>query len=310
MNIKNYRKILCVLLLILAIKKGYSQELQATVTVISDRIRTTDPRVFQTLQGAMAEFLNTRKWTDDHFAPGEKIVCNFVLNLKSEVNSDIYSGSLTVQSIRPVYNSGYTTNMLNYMDNNVAFKYVQFQPLDFSNSRVSGDDPDVSNLSAILAYYAYIIIGLDYDSFSPRGGQPYFLKAQNIVNNAPEDSKNINGWKPFESNLNRYWLVDNLLNSRLGRFNDVLYQYNRVGLDKMYSDMEAGRASIINCLNILSEINAENPNTMIIQLFFTAKSDELAGIFSQGPLQDRERAVQLLTQLDPTNTSKYQQDLK
>jgi len=244
MNIKNYRKILCVLLLILAIKKGYSQELQATVTVISDRIRTTDPRVFQTLQGAMAEFLNTRKWTDDHFAPGEKIVCNFVLNLKSEVNSDIYSGSLTVQSIRPVYNSGYTTNMLNYMDNNVAFKYVQFQPLDFSNSRVSGDDPDVSNLSAILAYYAYIIIGLDYDSFSPRGGQPYFLKAQNIVNNAPEDSKNINGWKPFESNLNRYWLVDNLLNSRLGRFNDVLYQYNRVGLDKMYSDMEAGRASI------------------------------------------------------------------
>lgn len=309
MNVK-LPKALWVFLLLAGIQRGSSQELHATVTVISSRVRTTDPKVFQTLQSAIAEFLNTRKWTDDDFGQTERIECNFVLNVSGEPSTSQYSASLTVQSVRPVYNSGYSSNMLNYMDNDISFKYIQYQALDFSDSRVSGDDPDVSNLTAILAYYAYLIIGLDYDSYSPRGGETYFKKAQNIVNNAPEDSKNINGWKPFESNLNRYWLVDNLLNSRLSRFHDVLYQYNRMGLDKMYSDMNAGRASIIDCLNILSAINSDNPTTMILQVFFTTKSDELTNIFSQGPIQDRERAVQLLTQLDPSNASKYQEDIK
>jgi hypothetical protein len=305
-----YPKIVLILILLIFSQNLFGQELHATVTVISDRVRTVDARVFQSLQTAISEFINTRHWGEDEFKSSERIECNFVLNLASQVSPNVFSGSLTVQSVRPVYNTGYHTTMLNYLDNNVAFKYVQFQPLDFSDTRVSGDDPEVSNLTAILAYYAYLIIGLDYDSFSPKGGDVYFRKARNIVNNAPEDSKDINGWQPFESNQNRYWLVDNLQNARLARIHDVYYQYCRMGLDRMYTEVDAGRESVINCLNILTALNADNPNSMVIELFFTAKSTELAQIFSQGPPQDRERAVQLLTALDPSNAGKYQQDNK
>ena len=302
--------LLWILLLVLSSGKGYGQELHATVTVISDRIRNVDPQVFKTLQTSITEFLNTRHWTSDEFKPNERIECNFVFNLASQISPNVFSGSLTVQSVRPVYNSGYQTSMINYLDNNIAFKYVQFQPLDFSDTRVSGDDPEVANLTAILAYYAYIMVGLDYDSFSPRGGDPYFSKARNIVNNAPENSKDINGWQAFESTQNRYWLVDNLQNARLERMHDVYYQYCRMGLDRMYADMSAGRTSILNCLNILTSLNADNPNSMILQLFFTAKSSELTQIFAQGPVQDRERAVQLLSALDPSDAAKYQQDTR
>ncbi|MHB1922185.1 MAG: type IX secretion system protein PorD, partial [Chitinophagaceae bacterium] len=180
----------------------------------------------------------------------------------------------------------------------------------FNDTRITGNDPLVSNLTAILAYYAYIIIGLDYDSFSPRGGMTYFKKAQNIVNNAPEDSKNISGWKPFEGTRNRYWLADDLLNTRFSQFHEVMYQYYRLGLDQMYGNMNAGRGAIMDCLNILSVIHEENPNSMLLQLFFLARSTELIGIFSQAPFQDKQRAQQLLTQLDVPNASKYEDQLK
>jgi Domain of unknown function (DUF4835) len=287
-----------------------AQELQATVTVISNRIKDVDQSTFQTLQTAIKQFLNTRKWTDDDFLPAERIKCNFILNIQQDVASNTFSAQLTVQSSRPVYNSDYETTMLNYQDQNVVFEYVQFQPLDFDPNRVAGNDPLQSNLTAILAYYVYIIIGLDYDSFSPRGGIPYFQDAQNIVNNAPEDSKYINGWQAFESNRNRYWLVDNLLNTRLSGFHEAMYQYHRMGLDKLYSDPNTARIAILNSLGILYTLNADNPNTMILQLFFLAKSDELIGIFSQAPAEDKQRAVQMLSELDVENATKYEQQLK
>lgn len=284
-----------------------AQELQANVTVIADKIKNTDPAVFTTLQNGIKDFLNSRRWTDRAYRPEERIVCNFLLDIQQQPESNVYVANLTVQSSRPVYNSAYNSPVFSYLDKNVAFRYIQYQPFNFNENRISGDDPLVANLTAILAFYADIIIGLDNDSFAPSAGIPYFKKAQYIVSNAPEDSKNISGWKPFESNRNRYWLADDLLNQRFSAFHGVMYRYHRLGLDKMYDHPNQGRAAILDCLNTLNTLNAENPNTMILQLFFLAKSGELTGIFSRSSRTDRVRAADLLSQLDPSNASKYHQ---
>jgi len=205
-----------------------------------------------------------------------------------------------------VFNSSYVTSLLNTQDNNVAFRYVEFQQLEFSDNRVVGNDPMASNLTAIMAYYVNIILGLDYDSFSPRGGDVYFKKALNIVNNAP-DGKDISGWKAFEGTRNRYWLQDNLLNAKFLNFHDVMYQYHRNGLDVMYEDVNRGRAAIMNCLNLLYAIHQDIPNSMLMQTFYSAKADELQKIFSKAMPQEKMRAAELLAQMDVPNAQKYQQ---
>lgn len=283
-----------------------AQELRVNVTVNANQITGTDKKVFTTLQKSLMEFLNGRRWGDDVYTPAERIECNFLLNVTGDLGSNSYKATLTVQATRPVYNAGYVSSLLNMQDNNVVFRYVEFQPLEFSDNRVTGNDPIASNLTAILAYYSYIILGLDADSFSPRGGDDFFKKALNIVNNAP-DGKDVSGWKPFEGNRNRYWLQDNLLNVKFARFHDVMYQYHRQGLDVMYDDMNKGRGAILNCLNMMYAIYQDIPNSMLMAVFFTSKSDELQKIFSKAPPQEKSRAVQLLSQMDVTNAVKYQQ---
>jgi len=285
---------------------AHAQEIRANVTVVANQVTGVDKKVFTTLQNAIKEFLNNRRWTNDAYTVGERIECNFMLNVQQDLGSNAYKAALTIQATRPVFNSGYVTSLLNTQDNNVAFRYVEFQPLDFSDNRVVANDPMVSNLTATLAYYVYIILGLDYDSFSPRGGDDFFKKALNIVSNAP-DGKDIAGWKAFEGNRNRYWLQDNLLNAKFSRFHDVMYQYHRQGLDVMYDDMNKGRAAVMNSLNMLYAIQQDIPNSMLLQTFFTAKSDELLKIFSKAPPQDKSRAAQMLAQMDITNANKYQQ---
>ncbi|HEY8916502.1 MAG TPA: DUF4835 family protein [Chitinophaga sp.] len=291
---------------LLAFSSAHAQEIRANVTVVAGQVTGVDKKVFTTLQNAIKEFLNNRRWTNDAYTVGERIECNFMLNVQQDLGSNAYKAALTIQATRPVFNSGYVTSLLNTQDNNVAFRYVEFQPLEFSDNRVVANDPMVSNLTATLAYYVYIILGLDYDSFSPRGGDDFFKKALNIVSNAP-DGKDIAGWKAFEGNRNRYWLQDNLLNAKFSRFHDVMYQYHRQGLDVMYDDMNKGRAAVMNSLNMLYAIQQDIPNSMLLQTFFTAKSDELLKIFSKAPPQDKSRAAQMLAQMDITNANKYQQ---
>ncbi|WP_254639797.1 DUF4835 family protein [Chitinophaga sp. GbtcB8] len=291
---------------LLAFSSASAQEIRANVTVVAGQVTGVDKKVFTTLQNAIKEFLNNRRWTNDSYTVGERIECNFMLNVQQDLGSNAYKAALTIQATRPVFNSGYVTSLLNTQDNNVAFRYVEFQPLEFSDNRVVANDPMVSNLTATLAYYVYIILGLDYDSFSPRGGDDFFKKALNIVSNAP-DGKDIAGWKAFEGNRNRYWLQDNLLNAKFSRFHDVMYQYHRQGLDVMYDDMNKGRAAVMNSLNMLYAIQQDIPNSMLLQTFFTAKSDELLKIFSKAPPQDKSRAAQMLAQMDITNANKYQQ---
>lgn len=291
-------------------RMGSAQVLNARVTVLADKIRGVDPSVFRNLQKSVQDFLNTRQWSERAYAPAERIDCNFLLDLQSKVGEDVFVGTLTVQSSRPVYNSSYHTNLLNFKDKDLAFKYDVFQELEYSDTRVSGNDPMVSNLTAILAYYSYIILGIDQDSFAPNGGMNSFKKAQNVVNNAPANSNRISGWKAFEGTRNRYWLAENLLNTRYKSFHDVLYQYHRQGLDQMYDHPDQGRAAVMNCLNLLNAMYADNPSTMILQVFFEAKSNELAGIFSKAPIQQKLAALNLLQKLDPSHGAVYRENVK
>lgn len=284
-----------------------AQELQARFTVLASKVSTqVDKKIFLTLQSALTNFLNNRRWTNDAFKPEERIQCSFLLTIDQDLGNNVFKGKLTIQAARPVFNTAYDSPLLNYIDENITFKYVEFQPVEFNENRVQGNDPLVANLTAVLAYYANIIVGLDYDSFGLRGGDPYFQKAWNIVNNAPEN-KDITGWKSFESLRNRYWLAENMNNHRFNLMHDAIYTYYRTGLDVFYENEEAGRAGLLNGLNYLNTVANENPNSMIMQVFFQGKSNELVKIFSKGTADQKQRAKDILTRLDITNTSAYKE---
>lgn len=287
-----------------------AQELNARVTVISNRVGNTVPKnTFITLQTALNNFVNTRKWSNAAYASTEKIDCNFLLNLDQSDETNVFKGTLTVQAARPVFNSSYLSPIINFQDDNILFKYVEFQQLEYNESRVTGTDALVSNLTAIIAYYAHVIIALDNASFSVKGGEAQFQKAQNIVNNAP-DGRGISGWKAFDGMRNRYWLMENMLNSRYNIMHDIYYNYYRLGLDKLYEDERAARGEIINALNLLSIFNTDNPNTMINQFFFLGKSTELINIFSKATPAEKARVREILPKLDITNASKYKDEIK
>jgi Domain of unknown function (DUF4835) len=304
------RKLIFLLSLMCVASVMQAQELKANITIVSSRVgNTVNPSVFRTLQTALNNFINNRKWTSDNFQPNERIECNFLLNLEASGDPNTYNADLTIQAARPIYNTSYLSPIVNYRDESVTFKYVEFQQLEFNENRVSGSDGLASNLTAVIAYYAYMILGFDYDSFSLRGGETYFQKAQNIVNNAP-DGRGISGWKAFDGVRNRYWLVENMLNSRYAVMHDVYYNYYRLGMDKMYEDENQTRAEVLNVLNLLNNFYTENPNKMINQFFFQGKSTELIKLFSKAQQQDKARASDLLQRLDVTNANKYKDELK
>jgi len=284
---------------------GKSQELQARLSIISGKISSqVDKKIFQTLQGALNDFLNNRRWSNDNFQTNEKIQCSFLLTLVKELGNNMYQATLTVQAARPVYNTTYASPIINFMDENITFRYVEFQPVEFNESRVQGNDPVASNLTAILAYYAYMILGFDYDSFSLRGGDAFFEKAWNIVTNAPE-GRDITGWKPFDGIRNRYYLSENLNNSRFALMHDAIYSYYRSGLDIFFENEDEGRTGILNCINFLNTLNTENPNSMLLQFFFQGKSTELIKVFSKADASLKNRVRDMLTKLDVSNSAAY-----
>lgn len=305
-----YKKIIYILLFILTVTGTEAQELQARVTVLSNRVTTNiDRKIFNTLQNQLTNLLNNRKWTNDSYKQNEKIECSFILNIESVLETNIYKASLNIQAARPVYHSSYQAAMINFQDPDVAFKYVEFQPVEFNENRVQGTDATAANLTAVFAYYAYTILGLDYDSFAPKAGEPYFRKAQNIVNNAPE-GRGISGWRIFDGLRNRYWLNENLINTRYNNIHDIIYGYYRKGLDNLYDKDAEARAGVINALIQLQSFAKENPNTMIQQFFMQGKYQELVGIFKKAPAGEKAKAVELLSELDVINASKYKEELR
>jgi hypothetical protein len=284
-----------------------AQEIQARLTILSSKISSqVNKNIFQTLQSGLTNFLNNRKWTNDAFQPNEKIQCNFLLSIEQDLGDNVYKGKLTIQAARPVFSTTYDSPIINFLDDNIVFRYQEFQSIEFNENRIQGSDPVAANLTAVLAYYVDIILGFDYDSFSLRGGDAYFQKAWNIVNNAPE-SRDITGWKSFEGLRNRYWLAENLNNNRFAIMHDAIYSYYRAGMDVFYGNEDEGRNGIMNCLNFLNTLNSENPNSMILQFFFQGKSTELVKVFSHATTDVKNRARDILSRLDITNSAAYKE---
>lgn len=284
-----------------------AQELQAKFTVVATKMSNqVDKKTFQTLQTVLTNFVNNRKWTNDVFQPQEKIRCNFLLTLEQELGNNTYKATLTIQAARPAYNTTYLSPIINFQDNEVTFKYIEFQPVEFNENRVAGNEAAIANLPAVIAYYVNLILGMDYASFSLRGGDPYFQKAQYIVNNAPEGGQ-ISGWKAFDGLRNRFKLVEGLVDNRYALMHDAIYSYYRSGLDTFFEKEKEGRVGVLNALNYLNTVNRENPNSMIIQFFFQGKSNELVKIFSKADAEMKTQARDLLVKLDITNTNAYKE---
>ncbi len=275
-----------------------AQELHCRVQVTHQQIQGTNVKMFETLQTAIYEFLNNKKWTDHIYSNEERIECNVTINLTSQISVDEFQGTIQIQSTRPIFNTSYTSIIFNHMDPNFHIKYVEYQPLEFSEST------NMSNLTSILAYYAYLIIGLDYDTFSSKGGYEYFQKAEKVVNNAQNATEK--GWKAFEDLKNRYWLIENLLNDIYSPIRECLYTYHRQGLDQMAEKPQEGRAAIAESLDELKKIHASKPGSFLMQILFTAKADEIVNIFSEAYPDEKVRMVNLLSQIDAANSSKYQ----
>jgi len=302
------QKILLVFLLICCSASGFSQDLTGQVDLAYDRIQGVDPKVFTALKKSLNEFINARKWTDDNYQPTERIECNFFINLTEKLPNNVYKGTLNIQASRPVFNSNYKSPTVNFIDKDIIFRYNESQTLDFSDQSVSGNDALASNLTATFAYYIYVIVGFDYDSFSPKGGSSYFRKAQNIVNNAPEEGKSINGWKASETNRNRYWLIDQILSPKFESFHTYWYNYHRNGLDVMAKDSEKGLKVIFDGLPTLTKLNNDNPASILMQFFFNAKGDEYANLLKQESPELRKTYSDQLIKLDVINADKYRKN--
>jgi hypothetical protein len=242
--------------------------------------------------------MNNTAWTNHVYTNEERIECNIMITLQDH-SGDEFTGSIQVQSRRPVFNTSYNTTVLNYKDDNLKFNYVEFEPLEFSLNEHR------SNLTSILAYYAYVIIGLDYDTFSLMGGTEFYQKAERIVNNAQNAPES--GWKAFESRRNRYWLIENILNDRYKGVREFLYRYHRLGLDVMESKEAPGRAEIAQSLELLQKIYRQKPDPYLFfyDLIMDAKSDELINVFSESFMAEADRAYNILVEIDPTRSDKY-----
>ena len=233
-----------------------------------------------------------------YFKVEERIECSILVTISERPSTEQFKGSIQIQARRPVYGTSYSTTMFNYIDKDLDFTYLQSQPFEWS------ENTHLNNLTSILAYYAYIILGIDYDSYSMNGGSVYFDKALGIVNAAQNAQEK--GWKSFESQKNRYWLVESLTNSNYGAFHDFNYKYHRLGLDVMSDKTDQGRNTIVQCIDNLLKLKRTNPNVYFFQVLFTSKSDELVNLFSgQNANIDKATIAKSLMELDPANAGKY-----
>jgi hypothetical protein len=295
------KRISGIIVLLSLISFAKAQELKCNIQVVSQQIQGTNKQVFETLQSAIYEFMNNKTWTNHVYGTEERIECNLLLNIQEQLSADEFRATLQVQSRRTIFNTNYNTVMLNYMDNDIQFRYIEFEPLEF--------DPTVhmSNLTSILAFYAYFILGLDYDSFGYNGGTTFFQAAEKIVDNAQNAAEK--GWKPFDNNShkNRYWLIKDYLDPDYAPCRDFIYRYHRQGLDMMDSKVIEGRANIATNFELLQSIFRKKPDPFMhpLRVIFDAKADEFVNIFSESVPEERSRVLVILNEIDQANSSKY-----
>ena len=293
-----YIKIIYSLFFSFILINSHAQELNCQVIINTSQIQgSANKQIFDQLQKSIFDFVNNRKWSNDIFGSQEKINCTFQIIINKSLGSDEYSASIQVESARPIYKSAYSSTIFNFQDDDFQFKFQQFSQLEFNENTFQ------NNLTSVLAYYAYVVLANDYDSFSPLGGTQYWQKAQQIVNNA--QSANESGWVSSQSQRNRYWLVENTLQPVFKGLRDCMYEYNKNGLDIMFEKTDEGRAAILKSLDLLVPVYKSRPASFNMQLFFNAKADELVNIFKGASPEEKTKIMELLSTLDPSRTNKY-----
>ncbi len=294
------KKCFLLICILISFKALQAQEMEFIVNINTPKLQTTDPRVFETLKESMLNFLNNQKWTADVFDPKERIKCNIQMTIKDELAANTFSADFAIQAVRPVYGSSYETPILSHVDKDFSFIYEQFQPLEYTKNLFA------DNLTSFLSFYVYIILGMDYDSYSLYGGEPYFQTANDILNTIPPSAAQaFPGWRSLDGNRNRYWIIENLLNPRVREYRQAMYDYHRQSLDIMYENVETGRAIMLKSLETLSKVNRAYPNSMILQMFSNAKSNEIIEIFKKGTREEKSKVRSIMAKIDASNASKY-----
>ena len=296
------RHIVAILALIAMSIAMTAQELKCTISINSEQVQGSNKAVFTTLQQSMEEFVNTQRWTNMTFQEKERIECSMMIVVKS-VQDNMFVCEFTCQSRRPVFGTTYTTPTLNIKDENFTFTYQEYDRMEFQHNTFT------SNLTALVAYYCYLIIGHDMDSFAKLGGTPYFQICEDIVTSAQSaslDNAEMVGWKAFESNRNRYALTNNLMDEAFKKYRAYYYDYHRHGLDEMVNNVANGRARIAKDIKVLKEAYNARPATYLVGTFLDAKSDELVNIFKGGTTDEKKMVYELLMDIDPTRQDTYE----
>lgn len=286
-------KVAVILLLTVASLSSQAQELEFIVSVNSSQVQTSDQSVFKDMKNSIEQFYNGRKWTSDTYKNHERIKASMLITITKMPDIGSFTASVQVQSARPIFNSSYSSLLFNFADRDWEFEYVESQPLEFNENTYT------TNLTSMLALYAYLVIGLDYDSFSELGGTPHFTKAWNIVNNAQQ--ANRAGWSAAGSSRNRYWIAENLNNPQMIELRKGIYAYHRLAMDTFDKTPDQSREIILKALQSIKKVRDVNPNAILVISFFDAKSKELTNIFSQGNIQVRRQAYDILVTIDPSN---------
>ena len=298
------KKLLVLLMFCLTAWAANAQELQCDVVVNSEQVQYTDRQLFTDMQTRIFEFMNNRRWTDQPYRANERIKCRLLINLTEMPEIGVFKANVQVVSVRPAYGTGYESTLFSFIDKDWTFQFNDAQPLDFAENNYS------SNLSSMLAFYAYMIIGVDNDSFGKLGGAPAFDKARAVVNLAASQGSGYQGWKAFDSNRNRYWLIDNLQDPQFLPFREGIYNMHRHGLDLMIENPEKARETVLGVLENVQRLQQQKPNAAVIRAFFDAKSDELVNLFKNAAPAQKQKAYAILSQTDPTNSAKYEVLLK
>ncbi len=275
-----------------------AQELDCRVQMSYSAIQETSNReMFQEMQTAVYEFMNNTVWTNHVFKQDERIECNVMITLSERISADEFRGSIQVQSSRTIFNTSYKSPVFKHVDQDFRIRYVQYEPIEFNINTHQ------SNFASVLAYYAYIIIGMDYDTYGLNSGNEFFSKAEQIVQNAQNAQET--GWKAYESLKNRYWLVENLMNDAYSSLRETMYMYHRQGLDRMSDKLENGRTAIEESIENLKSVHNRKPGSFLMSVFVDTKSDEIVNIFKEAFPDQKNRVIRIMKDIDPANASKY-----
>ncbi len=279
---------------------SFAQEFNFNISLNTQKAQATDPKVFESLELAIQDFLNNQRWTEDVYEVEERIDCNLQIAIVEELSATSFKADITLQASRPIYNSDAQTILMSHVDKNIVFEYEAYQPLEYAENLFN------SNLTSVLAFYCYVILGMDYDTFSPLGGEAHYQEAQNILNNIPPNAASTyKGWRSLDGNRNRYWMIESILSPRTRNMRQAMYEYHRLALDVMADDVASGRAIMIGALKKIEQVASGYPNAMILQMFANAKGDEVVEIFKGGTRQEQNDAIRVMSKIDAANAAKY-----